>query len=265
MTGSNAGLKDRGVSESIGFMLIFTIVIAGIGLVTLYGYPMLLKQQSSANERIMEKNMIVLQNDLKSLAYKTVPYKESSLKVDGGNLVVYNPSYTPHVATFSIQDGAGILIVDAFSSGDLRYQSVDTRTDISLQNGAVMKAQDGGSAMLAQPRWFYDDQTNTWAINLIAINSSELLSRTGVCTVRMSLKETPEYISITPVTLPVRVSYTPGSSVDFSKAWDDYFQQNLKTSSPIISGSTRTYQLPYDGAHPARLVIKKYNVFIDAL
>jgi hypothetical protein len=65
-------LNDQGVSEAIGFMLVFTIIIAGIGLVTLYGYPLLLQQQVSADEKIMEKNMIVLQNDIKSLAYKTV-------------------------------------------------------------------------------------------------------------------------------------------------------------------------------------------------
>ena len=73
-------------------MLIFAIIIAGIGLVTLYGYPMLLKQQTSADEQIMEKNMIVLQNDVKSLAYKTVPYKETSMKVGDGALTVYNTS-----------------------------------------------------------------------------------------------------------------------------------------------------------------------------
>ena len=55
--------NEQGVSESIGFMLIFTIVIAGIALVTLYGYPLLLQQQVGAEEKIMEKNMIVLQND----------------------------------------------------------------------------------------------------------------------------------------------------------------------------------------------------------
>ncbi len=86
--------NDSGVSESIGFMLIFTIVIAGIGLVTLYGYPLLLQQQVSADEKIMEKNMIVLQNDIKSLAYKTVPFKETSLKIGGGSLTVYNSSDT---------------------------------------------------------------------------------------------------------------------------------------------------------------------------
>ena len=46
---------------------------------------MLLQQQSSSDEQIMEKNLIVLQNDLKSLAYKTVPYKETSLKVEAGH------------------------------------------------------------------------------------------------------------------------------------------------------------------------------------
>ena len=50
--------NERAVSESIGFILVFGIIIAGIALVTLSGYPMLLQQQSSANERIMEKNMI---------------------------------------------------------------------------------------------------------------------------------------------------------------------------------------------------------------
>jgi hypothetical protein len=265
MTGRITGLQERGVSEAIGFMLIFSIVIAGIGLVTLYGYPMLLKQQSSANERIMEKNMIVLQNDIKSLAYKTVPYKESSLKVEGGSLAVFNPDYIPPVATFSIRDGGGALIIDSFTTGDLRYQSTDTQTDISLQNGAVLKAQDSGSVMLAQPRWFYDDQTNTWAINLIAINSSKLLTRSGVSTIKMTLRDTPEYILVSPVTLPVRIDYTPDTDNAYATAWDNYFQRELKTGAPTLAGSQRTYQLPYGGGGPPRLVIKKYNIMIEAL
>ena len=100
----NQRSNDRGVSESIGFLLIFTIVIVGIGLVTLYGYPLLLKQQVSADEKIMEKNMIVLQNDVKSLAYKTVPYKETSLKIGSGSLTVYNSSYQPSFSNITIND-----------------------------------------------------------------------------------------------------------------------------------------------------------------
>ena len=111
---------QQGVSESIGFILIFSIMIAGIGLVTLYGYPMLMQQQSGANEQVMEKNMIVLQNDVKSLVYKTVPYAESSLNVGGGTLTVYNASTTPVISTIDITSGSNHYGTP-FMSGDLRY------------------------------------------------------------------------------------------------------------------------------------------------
>ena len=137
-------IKRKGVSEAIGFMLIFGMVIVGIGLVTLYGYPLLLKQQVGADEKIMEKNMIVLQNDVKSLAYKTVPFKETSLKIGGGTLTIYNSSDTPASSTISINNGVvasylpPFTVNTRFTPGELRYESVSSQTDISLQNGAVV-------------------------------------------------------------------------------------------------------------------------------
>ncbi|HXW99493.1 MAG TPA: hypothetical protein VEI51_07225, partial [Methanomicrobiales archaeon] len=67
-------LKREAVSESIGYLIIFGLILSGIGLITLYGYPMLMQQQSSANMRNMEQSMIVLQNDIKSLTYKLANY-----------------------------------------------------------------------------------------------------------------------------------------------------------------------------------------------
>jgi hypothetical protein len=95
-------LPDAGVSEAIGFVIIFTIIITGIGLVTLYGYPVLLQQQSTANVQVMEKNMIVLQNDLKSLSYSMDPYTETSMNIGGGALTAYNASYSLSPATFTV-------------------------------------------------------------------------------------------------------------------------------------------------------------------
>jgi len=260
---------ERGVSESIGFILIFSIIIAGIGLVTLYGYPMLMQQQTNANERIMEKNMIVLQNDIKSLAYKTVPYKETSLKVEGGPLVIYNTSSTSPTATFRIFDDNGNEYVTDYTPGDLRYESVDAQTDISLQNGAVLKYQQSGSAMLAEPRWFHDTTTNTWVINLIAINSSgyNMVAKTGICTVRMALGDHTEYIysDTIPAGTKILIDYTPDTTTDFSTAWDNYFQNVLETGPPTFSGLARRYELPSDASRPTRLVIKKYEVMIQSL
>ena len=261
-------LNDRGVSESIGFMLIFTIVIAGIGLVTLYGYPLLLQQQVGADEKIMEKNMIVLQNDIKSLAYKTVPFKETSLKIGGGSLTVYNSSYTPATSNLTIYDQSGTY-VNSFTPGELRYESVSAQTDISLQNGAVVMRPriQPGSTMLAEPRWFYDANTNTMVINLINITSSGLMAKEGIGTVQMALGETNYSYSSIPAGTAIKLDYTPDITgvQNYSVAWDNYFTQTLKMPSPVIAGATRKYQLPTDTTRPAILVIKRYEVIIKNL
>jgi len=261
----NMRANDKGVSEAIGFMLIFGIVIAGIGLVTLYGYPLLIQQQVGADEKIMEKNMIVLQNDLKSLAYKTVPFKETSLKIGGGSLTVYNSSYTPSILTIDITDKNGVTYLsNPFQSGDLRYESVSAQTDISLQNGAVvMRPRIGpGSTMLAEPRWFYDGKTQTMVINLVNITSTDLMAKEGIGTVQMTLGDTNyTYVSVSPASLPVLVKYTPDPLQDYSVAWDNYFTKTLNMPPPTITGITRIYKLPPIDT----LVIKKYEVQIKSI
>ncbi|MFA6226732.1 MAG: hypothetical protein WC620_11315 [Methanoregula sp.] len=263
MTGKNNRIScTAGVSESIGFLLIFTIVIVGIGLVTLYGYPMLLQQQTGADEPIMEKNVIVLQNDVKSLAYKTVPYKETSLKIGGGALTVYNTSFTQAVSKIDIQNCTvgGNVYVSAFQSGDLRYSSVSAGTDISLKNGAVVMRRH------AEPRWFYDKQKNTMVINLIGFNSTEIMSRTGIGTVQMAMGET-HYTYVSPVIRPVCLVYIPDTTYegqDYSVAWDNYLRNSMK-----MSLTANGYQLPIDttnpATNPATLVIKKYDAVIKSL
>jgi hypothetical protein len=263
--------NDKGVSESIGFLLIFTIVIVGIGLVTLYGYPLLLKQQVSADEKIMEKNMIVLQNDFKSLAYKTVPFKDTSLKIGGGSLTVYDSSSSVPSSTFTIRNNSASpspYYVTSFTPGELRYESVDSQTDISLQNGAVVMRPrlSKGSIMLSEPRWFYDAQTNTMVVNLINITSPELMSKEGIGTVKMSLVGEPEYNEYSePASTLLYLDYTSDNTQDYSVAWDNYFTNTLKMSTPTVVGSTRTYTLPTDNLRSVTLVVKKFNIEIRSI
>jgi hypothetical protein len=263
--------NDRAVSETIGFVIVFGIIIGGIGLVTLYGYPMLLKQQSGADEQIMEKNLIVLQNDVKSLAYKTVPYKETSLKVGGGALSVYNMNYgTTKSSYFTIYDDFG-QIVNAdgsapltFYPGDIRYESASADTGLSLENGAVVKrmlAQEG-STMLAEPRWFIDSETSTAVIYLIGFNTTDMMSRTGIGTVKMELDQTKT--NSTTYSIPagdiVHLAYNrpQDASTDYSAAWENYFKNTLHLDGPSLGA----YSLP---PGTQNLVITRYEILIKSL
>jgi hypothetical protein len=267
--------NDRAVSEAIGFIIIFGIIIAGIGLVTLYGYPMLLQQQSSSNEQIMEKNMIVLQNDLKSVAYKTVPYKETSLKVGDGALTMYNTTYDTSNAYFSFYDDDGKILDNngnvatsgnqlKFYPGDLRYESTSAETGISLENGAVVKRMfaEDGSTMLAEPRWFHDSQTNTFVIYLIGFNTStDVMAQTGIGTVKMKLNQT-NYLSYNlPVSDNIHVTYNQNNNANYSTAWGNYFAGTLNMQQ---SGNSGEY-LWSTGANPAMLVIYEYEILIESV
>jgi hypothetical protein len=267
--------NESGVSESIGFMLIFSIVIAGIAIVTLYGYPLLLQQQLGAEEKIMEKNMIVLQNDMKSLAYKTVPYKETALKIGSGSLTVYNSSYSPSSSTIDISyPGCSptTKCVDSFKPGELRYESVSAQTDISLQNGAVLMRprNQKGSTMLAEPRWYYDVPTKTLVINLINVTSDNLMAKEGIGTVRMKLGET-NYASIIPTSNgQVTLDYTPDpglNGLDYSVGWDNFMKKTFSNQfSTPPSGTPGTgNKITYTISPVDTLVIKKYEVKIEAI
>jgi len=281
MTDTKHRFSEQGVSESIGFILIFSIMIAGIGLVTLYGYPMLMQQQSGANEQVMEKNMIVLQNDVKSLVYKTVPYAESSLNVGGGALTVYNASTTPAISSIDITSGSNHYGTP-FMSGDLRYSSNSAGTEISLQDGAVVtrplfqSGSTNGSVMLAQPRWFFDNTTNTMVINLISVNSTSIMSLAGIGTVGTALGVPNYTYASIPAGSSLIIAYIPDPGHDYSVAWDNYFMSILnnypdititqKTGTPG-TGSKLTYTLtgPPVNPRPLTLVVKKYDVVVKSL
>ena len=276
MRPNNKFCQTDGVSESIGFLLIFTLVIVGIGLVTLYGYPMLIQQQVSADEQIMQKNMIVLQNDVKSLSYKTVPYKETSLKVGGGGLTSYNPLCDTTAPKFAIFDQNTNNYVTEYRSGDLRFESDSAQTDISLQNGAVVtrKKVEPGSVMLAEPRWFYDEITNTIVINLIALNNTETvsgkISRSGVSTVQMTMN--PESLitihSVIPANHKIFVKYTwDDPTQDYHVAWENYFKNTMKMNeeSSCSSATSVCYSFIQTPTRETNLVIKKYEAIIQSL
>jgi hypothetical protein len=245
-------LNEDGVSEAIGFILILGLVISGIALVTLYGYPVLLKEQTNTDVRNMERAMIVIQNDMKSLCYKSVPYKESSLQVSGGSLEVINAS--SYSGSVIISNGTWTSA--PFYPGALTYRSDRGTEVITLENGAVVKRQDGaaGSTMLAEPRWFYDSQTETFVIYLIGINATESMSKSGMGFVRMGLGEakTETHEDIAGMTVSVTLQYPAGASDNYLTAWENY----LSGSSVGMSGTGGTYTR----SDVDRLVIKTYDI-----
>jgi hypothetical protein len=259
--------KESGVSEVVGFIIIIGLMMTGIALVTLYGYPLLLQEQANANSKNMERNMISLQNDIKSLAYKSVPYKETTLQVSGGTLSVVNGGQSAQ--KFSIaKNGVTQYPEDPETSlGEIRYKSDSGNEIISLTNGAVIIrfSNSMGSTMIAEPRWYYDASTSTLVIPIIDIQSSNGLSKNGISTVQMKIEQSD------PISPPpsingedVKIVYRDDTNVDlnfqydYSTAWKNY----MTGSSLNMVGNQSYHGSEYTISGVKTLIIKPYTVTV---
>ena len=255
---------DWAVSETVGFIIIFGIMMSGIALVTLYGYPALLDAQENANIRNMERNMISLQSDVNALTYKSVPYKETTMQVSGG--VLTNDSI---ISNFMISEGNGNPLItypvpSKQGTGALNFTSDQGDISIALQNGAVVKWQAGGSVMLSEPRWFIDTTggTRTMVITLIQVDSSAYHGKSGISSVKMSIEplnihDAANIIDKHPSDNTVRISITLADK--YHRAWKNYFENTLKmteVTSPLPPSPT------WERTDIDRIIIKAWKINI---
>jgi hypothetical protein len=219
-------------------------MMAGIGLVALYGYPALLNSQEEANIRNMERNMISLQSDVNALVYKSVPYKETTMQVSGGVLSVKKPDKAS--SYFSISVDSELLIDESlftegkFPPGELHFLSDSGDRSIGLENGAVVYEQSGGSVMLSEPRWFIASDptgTKTLIITLVQVDidsSASVTATSGISTVQMSIEPKPiDGVSNSNI---IAKSVDPNNDVIYIEiyrenkyytAWKNYFEYTL--------------------------------------
>ncbi len=140
---------ENAVSEAIGYIIVFGIVMSGIGLVTMYGYPALMKQQQNAEIASMQRAFISLQSDINSLTYKHIPYKEANIHILGGTLSVVKPQTGATGQTIrieyiqppnSIQDALSFQKYTNsyfFYPGEIRFTTEDQQYTVALENGGI--------------------------------------------------------------------------------------------------------------------------------
>jgi hypothetical protein len=234
--------KESGVSETIGYIILFGIMTTGIALVTLYGYPVLLNEQANANVKNMERNMIALQSDVKSLNFKNVPYRENTLQISGGVFKVEKFSTDTKYFKVINETGNYQLIPAAsfpgneFHPGQLLFISEKGDILVGLQNGAVVKREQGGSTMLSEPRWFIDSSGSDKILVLIftQIDSDADYAKSGIGILQMSSEQPVEVSYLLSSASPIRIEYHDTES-DYFSAWRNYFNTFSATTDSTVT------------------------------
>jgi hypothetical protein len=158
-------MTDRGQSEALGFVLVFTLVLATVSLLTVAGLGELQDVRDAQRVDNVHESMQVLADNVDELVVNGAPVRETELRLGSGDLAFGEPvtiSVSGHATAdsdrnFSYEVSAWPLVYEAggdqrvvYTAGGVVWQG---RTGASMTNGPpVLVSPDGETLTVVQTR-----------------------------------------------------------------------------------------------------------------
>ncbi|SEH55389.1 hypothetical protein SAMN05192561_10679 [Halopenitus malekzadehii] len=140
---------DRGVSEVLGFVLVFSLIVASVGIVVTAGLGGL--QDMRDGERVTngERALDVLAENYDDVL-TGAPSRSTQIRLSDASLRVGDP------VAFRVDNGTGTLNRSEETS---RISFVVGDEAVHFVNGAVIRESPGGAVMLREPTGVLDAET----------------------------------------------------------------------------------------------------------
>jgi len=145
-----AAAASRGLSDVVGFVLVFGLVVTAVGVVTLGGFQVLEDARDSQQATNAEQALDVFDGNVEDLAVRGAPRRSTEILLSDAELGFGEP------VTFNVTAGGSDyyatnvtpVVYRTGSGGDLVYV-----------NGAVLRQYDRGAYLSNEPRLSAGDRT----------------------------------------------------------------------------------------------------------
>lgn len=142
-------MTDRGVSEVIGFVLVFSLITMTIGVVYATGFTGLQDAQRAEQLTNMERAFDVFGDNVEDVYRREAPSRATEIKLADGSLEFLDPVRVSVYAENTSEPTDN----STFSMTTQPIAYVDGDTRIVYTAGAVTRSQSDGSVMLSAPDW----------------------------------------------------------------------------------------------------------------
>jgi len=161
--------RSRGVSEVVGYLLVFSIVVTIVSVIYASGMPMVERTKENSALQSMETVFITLQSNIKKVALAQSPVRTMKL-----NLIKGSISANKNAGNITITvDGNDTSI----QFGNIEY-TLGARKMI-YENGAVIESTPGGSIIVSDPPIFFMNDSDNAHVFISVINASGTFSAGG--------------------------------------------------------------------------------------
>ncbi|WP_436900405.1 DUF7289 family protein [Halovenus halobia] len=168
--------RVRAQSETLGFILLFSIVILGAATVLVFGAVAVSDSQQSLSGDRAEKVMTQMDSEISMVALGRTNSQEMQFeRSDREQFSVDGDAGTINITT--VGSGPDTVIMPDTKLGAVVFERGETK--IAYQGGGVWRSDGGpGSSMISPPEFNYRDQTLT--LPLVTISGDKSLSGDAV-------------------------------------------------------------------------------------
>lgn len=234
---------DRGVSDVVGYILVFSLITVTIGTVFAVGITGVEDRREDERVANVERAFDVLDDNLRDVQRYGDPNRATEIRLAGGTLSADRETRFV-ISNTTDPDAVDNATVGEWSSRRIAYEEGDTA--ITYDAGALVRGDGDGSVMLSEPRFVADDGRTTLPVmGLRRGQGDDRIAGDG--TIQITVTAAPSADSET-----TRFDAASGETLylwvetDHPEAWARYFDR--------VDGFADATPADADGAAVAELV-----------
>lgn len=158
----------RGVSEAIGFVLVFSLVVSTVGVVYVFGVTDLQQARNAEQVNNVQRAFDLLAENVDELVSRSAPSRGTEIRLQGGTLSTGDPVYI-NVSGAAVSNSSDTFATGAVGAAPIQYRDDDTT--ISYAHGAVIRGQSDGSVFVRKPPFVLDG--DRFVIPIVATQSTD--------------------------------------------------------------------------------------------
>jgi hypothetical protein len=149
-------MSERGQSEVLGYVLVFSVVVLTVALVTVSGQAALAEARDTQQTGNLEAGFEVLAANVDDVVRGGVPSRATELDLSGGRLSLGSPVAVTVRAEYA--SNGSLAFEDAVATRPIVYRA-ESGAELVYANGAVIiEGKEGGVAMLREPRALFSPE-----------------------------------------------------------------------------------------------------------
>jgi len=173
---------ERGVSDVVGYVLVFSLVTATIGTVFAVGITGIEDRQEAERVANVERAFDVFDDNLRDVQRYGDPSRSTEIRLSGGSLSV------AETTTVELVNASG-GVVRGFEFNALTYANGDTT--IAYESGAWFRRDGDGVVMRSEPRFVAADGRTTLPVVRLYRLGPERVERDGTVQVAVERRDPP--------------------------------------------------------------------------